>query len=310
MIAILGAGAFGSALALAIESEIRLWGRGLQPGAKTAPRLLGYDLPDRISVVAAPDKALAGADLVLLAVPMAALDGMAAGLNADPDLPLIACSKGIEPGTGRGPSAVLNAHHAGPVGVLTGPSFASEIAAGRPTALTLAMEDVARAEAAQRLLSGKTLRIYRSDDVKGAELGGALKNVLAIAAGAVLGAGLGQSAQAALLNRGFSEIQALAAQEGARPETLAGLSGLGDLMLTAFSETSRNYRYGLALGRGERFSEDVTVEGVATAQAVAELGARRGLDLPVLSATHLLIAGDLTISEAVEALMSRPLREE
>ncbi|MEO0486742.1 MAG: NAD(P)H-dependent glycerol-3-phosphate dehydrogenase [Pseudomonadota bacterium] len=308
MIAVLGAGAFGAALALAVGSDVRLWGRGLAPGARQSTRLPGAAFPDRVTVVATREDALKGAEIVLLAVPMAALRDVAAELDFGART-VIACCKGIDPDTLAGPSRVLlDAGIAAP-GVLTGPSFAADIARGLPTALTLALADAGAARAAQAALSSSTLRIYTSPDVRGAELGGALKNVLAIGAGAVVGAGLGQSAQAALLTRGFAEIRELAAAE-ADPATLVGLSGLGDLMLTAFSDQSRNFRYGVALGAGEDLPTGLTVEGVATARAVARIARDRGLDLPVLSATEALISGTLTPRAAVEALMSRPLKEE
>jgi len=197
-----------------------------------------------------------------------------------------------------------------PAGILTGPSFATEIAAGLPTALVLGFENEAVARQAQHRISSKTLRVYRSSDVAGLELAGALKNVLAIAAGAVIGAGLGQSAQAALLTRGMAEIARLARRQGAAQETIMGLAGMGDVMLTAFSEESRNFRYGLALGRQRPFDEAATVEGVSTARAVAGLAHEYGIELPVLATTNQLISGEVTIMSALETLMSRPLKEE
>ena len=309
MIAILGAGAFGTSLACAVPGPIRLWGRGLEPGARSSARLPGVPLPAHVTVCATVKDAVAEAQIILVAVPMSALREVLSDLP-DTSAPIIACCKGIEPNTGHGPVGIIRTTREGPAGILTGPSFAAEIAQGLPTALTLAITEPNIAQNVQKLLSGPSLRIYQSRDVRGAELGGALKNVLAIAAGAVIGAGLGQSAQAALLTRGFSELTRLARAEGAEAQTLRGLSGFGDLMLTAFSDQSRNYRYGIALGRGARFDEDTTVEGVATARAVARLAHRHGLDLPVLSATQRLISGDLAIKDALDTLMSRPLKEE
>ncbi|MEO0676031.1 MAG: NAD(P)H-dependent glycerol-3-phosphate dehydrogenase [Pseudomonadota bacterium] len=306
MIAILGAGAFGAALALALEGEVKLWGRGLSSGARCAPRLPGHEFPERVSVATSPSEALSGADLILLAVPMKALRETAAHLM-EANAPVIACCKGIDPETGLGPARLLRELGVPNAGSLTGPSFASDIAQGLPTALTLALADGAEV---QRSLSGRTLRLYRTGDVVGAELGGALKNVLAIASGAVIGAGLGQSAQAAILARGFRELRDIAEREGAETQTLLGLSGMGDLMLTAYSSQSRNFRYGHALGCGEVFGEDATVEGVFTARAVALLAERHGLDLPVLAMTQSLISGDVTITRAVDLLMTRPLKEE
>ncbi len=315
MIAIVGSGAFGTALACALghQQDVLLWGRGLAPNARETLRLPGVSLPDQVRIVPMLHDA-AQAEVILLAVPMKALAATVASLPKT-NAPLIACCKGIDPNTLLGPSALIeNVRPTACVGVLTGPSFAVDIAAGLPTALTLAMSDnqtdPRTVKMVQQHLSGPTLRIYRSVDVVGAELGGALKNVLAIAAGAVIGAGLGQSAQAALLTRGFGELSQIARASGAQAETLMGLSGMGDLMLTAFSSSSRNYRFGLALGEGSGFDENTTVEGVATAGAVAALARQHGLDLPVLEMTQRLISGTETATTAVAALMARPLKEE
>ncbi|AMY71803.1 NADH-dependent glycerol-3-phosphate dehydrogenase [Frigidibacter mobilis] len=194
--------------------------------------------------------------------------------------------------------------------ILTGPSFAADIARGLPTALTLACADAALGAGLQEELSAPTLRIYLSGDPLGAELGGALKNVIAIAAGVVIGAGLGESARAALVTRGFAEMSRLALELGARAETLAGLSGLGDLVLTCTSAQSRNFRFGQALGRGEGFDPGVTVEGVATAAAVARLAAQRGVDMPLAAMVTALCQHKITVAEAAEALLSRPLKKE
>ncbi|MGR3434162.1 MAG: NAD(P)H-dependent glycerol-3-phosphate dehydrogenase [Shimia sp.] len=301
-IAILGGGAFGVALAVSLPGPVVLWARGIE--TRESPRLPGVAIPDHVTITRDPGH-VRDCSALLFAVPMAALTEVA-GAVGPVRAPRIACCKGIEPETLRGPSALLAEAAPGPVGVLTGPSFATEIAAGLPTALTLAMADGA---ALQDRLSHPGLRVYLTDDVAGAELGGALKNVLAIAAGAVIGAGLGQSAQAALLTRGFGEVQVVAAALGARPETMTGLSGMGDLMLTAFSPTSRNHRFGLALGRGEA-PEAVTTEGRATAAAIARIAAERSLSLPVLTLTHRLIAGEIDVATAVRHVMERPLKRE
>ena len=312
MIAILGAGAFGSALACLFgkDTPVALWGRNLNPDASEAPRLKGHPFPANVTIASTPADAAYKAGVILLATPMRALTETLAALP-DQTAPLIACCKGIDPNSGLGPvSLIKRARPDAAAGILTGPSFARDIAAGLPTALTLAMDESEELAKVQNLLSRPTLRLYRSDDVIGAELGGALKNVLAIAAGAVIGARLGQSAQASLITRGFAEIRAIAEAEGAQGATMLGLSGMGDLMLTAFSDGSRNYRYGLKLGAGERWEEDTTVEGMATAEAVVRLAARHGLETPVLGTTHGLITGELNVTNAVQALMSRPLRKE
>jgi glycerol-3-phosphate dehydrogenase (NAD(P)+) len=194
--------------------------------------------------------------------------------------------------------------------ILTGPSFARDIALGLPTALTLACGGEAVGAALQAALSTPTLRLYRSTDPVGAELGGALKNVIAIGCGAVMGAGLGESARAALMTRGFAEMNRLAPALGARPETLAGLSGFGDLALTCTSAQSRNYRYGESLGRGADFDPAITVEGAATARAVLARARALGIDMPVTAAVVALVAGELRVTEAMDMLLSRPLKEE
>lgn len=313
MIGVVGAGAFGLGLAISLSRagrEVRLWARDLDELAQSRQnprRLPGASLPD--SVRLCPDLAgLQGAEVVLLALPMQAMRGFLAGAGKALDgLPLVACCKGVDLTTLEGPSAVIrNLCPNSAVSVLTGPSFAADIARGLPTALTLAGGD----EAQQRLLSTANLRLYRSPDITGAELGGALKNVIAIAAGVVIGAGLGESARAALMTRGYAEMTRLATARGARAETLAGLSGFGDLVLTCTSEQSRNYRFGLALGRGEGFDPSITVEGAATARAVADLARRDGLDMPVTSMIAALVGQKITLPEAVQALLSRPLKQE
>jgi len=225
--------------------------------------------------------------------------------------PLIGCSKGLDLTTGQGGYSVLKASYPnGPIGLLTGPSFAADIARGLPTALTLASEDSQAVSNWQAQLSNDTLRLYVSHDPIGAELGAALKNVIAIACGATIGAGLGESARAALITRGQAEIMRYAMQLGARPETLAGLSGFGDLCLTCTSEKSRNYRYGQALGKGESFDPSITVEGKATALALAPIMQRLNIDMPITKAVAGLCSGTVTVSQALATLMARPLRRE
>jgi glycerol-3-phosphate dehydrogenase (NAD(P)+) len=319
MIAVAGAGAFGTALAISLASkgqEVLLWARDLahvatmRNAAENARYLPGVSFPKSLRVTAnAAD--LARSDALLLAVPMQSLaEFLAAHPQAVANQPLIACCKGVDLVTQQGPSAVIAAAHpAAPVGVLTGPSFAADIARGLPTALTFAYRGD-NALMLQETLSTPVLRLYLSTDLIGAELGGALKNVIAIAAGVVIGAGLGASARAAIMTRGFVEMQRLAAALGAQAETLTGLSGFGDLVLTCASEQSRNFRFGLALGAGQDFAADVTVEGAATAHAVAKLAVQRGLDMPITQMIAALIAQKITLTQAVAALMSRPLKQE
>lgn len=313
MIAVAGAGAFGTALAVALGREgraVTLWARDLGDMAETrrnARYLPGVELPETVTVTANSD-VFDRAEVVLLAVPMQALDGFLERHGAALDgKSLVACCKGVDMATLQGPSAVIAARcPKARVAVLTGPSFAADIARGLPTALTLAGAD----EALQARLSTPSLRLYRSADVVGAELGGALKNVMAIAAGVVMGAGLGDSARAALMTRGFAEMQRFALAKGARVETLAGLSGLGDLILTCTSAQSRNFRFGEALGREVAFDPAVTVEGAATARAVARMAVRDGIDMPITQMIAALMAQEMTLRQAIQALMSRPLKEE
>jgi glycerol-3-phosphate dehydrogenase (NAD(P)+) len=318
MIGIAGAGAFGTALAVALAKggrEVRLWARDaeqvrqLRETGRNEAALPGVTLPENVSVHAEIEEICHGQAL-LLAMPMQALG---AALDAWPQIdgrqPLVACCKGVDLGTLRGPVAVIEARRPGaPAAILTGPSFAADIARGLPTALTLATKG--DGEALQELLSTPTLRLYRTDDVIGAELGGALKNVMAIAAGTVIGAGLGDSARAALMTRGYAEMVRLAEALGARPETLAGLSGFGDLVLTCTSAQSRNFRYGCALGKGEGFDPRVTVEGVATARAVVKLADALMIDMPITAMVNALALGKIALNDAIGQLMSRPLKQE
>ena len=194
--------------------------------------------------------------------------------------------------------------------MLTGPSFARDIAQGLPTALTLASADDTVGTSLQQALTTASLRLYRTTDTIGAELGGALKNVIAIACGAVMGAGLGESARAALMTRGFAEMVRFAESQGADPRTLSGLSGFGDLALTCTSLQSRNYQLGLSLGSGQPHMGGATVEGVATATSVAQKGTEDGLELPLTNIVAELVAESVNIDTAIARLMARPLKEE
>ncbi|MGR3634465.1 MAG: NAD(P)H-dependent glycerol-3-phosphate dehydrogenase [Shimia sp.] len=317
MISVLGAGAFGTALAIAIArsgTPVTLWAR--DPNAAKAmqdsrlnPRLPGVELPETVSVTAQFASALN--DVVLLAVPMQKLRGL---LETHPDLSgrtLVACCKGVELGTQLGPVALIHdvLPDATPA-ILTGPSFAADIARGLPTALTLASPDETVGKALQQRLKSPNIRIYRTTDTVGAELGGALKNVIAIACGIAIGAGLGDSARAALMTRGYAEMQRMARALGAQPDTLAGLSGFGDLTLTCSSEQSRNFRFGLSLGRGEAFDPTVTVEGAATATAALARAKTMQIDMPITAAVVAILQGGLQIRDAMEMLLARPPKEE
>ncbi len=316
MIGIAGAGAFGTALAIALGREgreIRLWARNeehvreMEKARRNDSRLSGVEFPDSVSVTAKIEE-LCSAEAVLLTVPMQSLRSFLQSSPALDGVNLVACCKGIDLHSLKGPTALIaeccpRSSH----GVLTGPSFAADIAKGLPTALTLAS---AKGEELQRLLSTPTLRLYRTDDVIGAELGGALKNVIAIAAGFAIGAGLGDSARAAIMTRGYAEIVRLALTFGARAETLAGLSGFGDLVLTCTSTQSRNFRFGVALGSGARFDPKVTVEGVDTAKAVANISTIRQVEMPITTMIAALVAQEITAENAIASLLSRPLKQE
>lgn len=314
-IGVLGAGAFGTALAVALAAPgrpVRLWGRDAAAVAEMAAtrrnhrHLPGVRLPAEVEPVADLARA-AAAGVVLLAVPTPALRSLVARLPPVGGW-LVACCKGVERSSGLFPTEIIAQLRPGArTAVLTGPSFAADLAAGKPTALTLATR-APGAEALQARLAAPAIRPYLSDDPLGAQLGGALKNVVAIAAGIVIGAGLGESARAALMTRGFAEMGRLAEARGARRSTLFGLSGLGDLVLTCTSAQSRNFRHGLALGAGQATDPAVTVEGVATAHAVAETAG--ALDLPITRMVSALLDRRLPLTEAIEALLARPLRRE
>lgn len=319
-IAVLGAGAFGTALAVALArngTRVLLWGRdetAIDEMARTGRngrRLPGVDLPTSLTLTASMTEVV-DYDCVLIAVPMQRLGQFVRDHSTHlQGKHLVSCAKGIDLTTGQGSVAILRQSFpdSSPA-VLTGPSFAADIAAGLPTALTLACANDQLGERLQDALSTPVLRLYRTTDVTGAELGGALKNVIAIAAGVVIGAGLGDSARAALMTRGFAEMGRLTLSLGGKVETLGGLSGLGDLVLTCTSDQSRNFRFGRALGRGEPFDETITVEGASTAKAVRSLASTLGLDMPISDMVAALVDRKIAVSDAVVALMGRPLKKE
>lgn len=316
-VAILGAGAFGTALAVTLARDgrdVTLWTRDaghaldMARMRMNATRLPGVPLPASIRVTS--DLAGITEDCVLLAMPAQALRGfLALNGSALDGRKLVSCCKGIDRDTGLRPSELIAlACPAARIAALTGPSFAEDIAAGLPTALTLAVAEDG-ADLQHRLSTGG-LRLYLTHDLVGAELGGALKNVIALAAGITMGAGLGESARAAVITRGFAEIARFAATEGAAAETLAGLSGLGDLLLTCTSPKSRNYAAGLAVGAGKPPAAGVTIEGLATAEAISAVARARGIDMPLSVTVAAVTHGRMTVAEAADHLMSRPLRKE
>ena len=318
-VCILGTGAFGTALAIALSDthDIHLWGRNANTVAEVEAqrensKLPGAVLGPAITVTSDAKAAIQGADFILSAIPLQSTHTALADLvRYFEGQPLIGCSKGVDLTTGMGGYSILRASYPdGPVGLLTGPSFAADIAQGLPTALTLAADASQEVSSWQSELSVDTLRLYVSHDPVGAELGGALKNVIAIACGATMGAGLGESARAALITRGQAEITRCAVQLGARPETLSGLSGFGDLCLTCTSDKSRNYRFGAALGQAKPFNPSITVEGKDTALALLPIMQRLEIDMPITKAVAGLCSGTITVSQALAALMARPLRKE
>ena len=313
-VGVIGAGAFGTALAVALAEKgpVTLWARSREQAKamtdtrQNAQRLPWVDLPSNITISHLLGTVLA-CNTLLFAVPTQQLRRFLIGLDLS-DHTAVACCKGIEVATGEGPTSILSgACH---TAILTGPSFAHDVARGLPSALTLACADAAEAEVLQEQLSTPKLRLYRTTDVVGAELGGALKNVIAIGCGAVMGAGLGDSARAALLTRGFAEMQRVAVALGAQPETLMGLSGLGDLTLTCTSDKSRNYQLGLALGAGREFAAAITVEGAGTARALRGVAAKHRLDLPICATVADLVDDKVDVPGAMASLMARPLKEE
>jgi glycerol-3-phosphate dehydrogenase (NAD(P)+) len=322
VIGVAGAGAWGVALANAAAAAGRtviLWGRDedrMRAIATTrrSDRLPGVDLaPD---VEATSDlKDLGRCDAILVAAPAQASREMALRLATAPgSAPLVTCAKGIERGAHAFMTEVLAEAAPGRrTAILSGPSFATDVAAGLPTAVTLASADEDLARALCAALRGPTLRLYHSTDVRGVEIGGAAKNVLAIACGVAAGRGLGASAVAALTARGFAELRRFGEAFGARGSTLMGLSGLGDLVLTCSSPQSRNFAFGLALGRGESVvgaEAGGLVEGRFTALALTELARERGVDMPIADCVQGLIQGSLDVKAAVSALLTRPPKGE
>jgi glycerol-3-phosphate dehydrogenase (NAD(P)+) len=325
-VVIAGAGAFGTALAVVADKagrRVTLFARDAgQADAITKARensryLPGVALPASINVTANA-KDFRDADLVILAAPAQATRALATmqAAKIPPGIPVIATAKGIERGSGKTQTEIIAEvlPKAQPA-ALSGPGFAEEIARGLPTAVTFAAKDMALAHALSAALATDAFRPYASDDLIGVELGGAIKNVLAIAAGIVAGRLLGESARAALIARGLAEMMRLGGALGARAETFMGLSGLGDLVLTATSRHSRNLAFGMALGEGQSPGALLTtgmplVEGAHTAAVAATLARRHDVDMPITAAVAALVEERLTVNAAIERLVSRPLKAE
>ena len=319
-ISIIGAGAWGTALAV-------LWanaGRNVRLVARTAEQasmmthqrqnavyLPGITLPENLTITSVIDSA----DLWVIATPAQAMRGICEQLPKT-KTPLLLCSKGIERDTGMLMSDIAAQYFPqGKLAILSGPNFAGEVARGLPTASVIASQDTLLKLALLEWLSTPNFRLYHSDDVVGAEIAGALKNVLAIACGIAQGMGLGENARAALITRGLAEIKRLSLARGAKAETLAGLSGLGDLVLSCSSPTSRNMSFGLALGQGMGAETALNqrrsvVEGVPTASAVLHLAKQCDVEMPICSAVHAVISGTISSQHAVQILLDRPLKAE
>lgn len=321
-IGVLGGGAWGTALAQVAarnDQPVTLWAReddvvaSINAAHENALFLPGIPLAPTIRATS-DLAALSDCDALLVVVPAQFLRSVLSQLPAD-NRPLVLCAKGIEAGTQKLVAEIARELHPdAPVAVLSGPTFAHEVAKGLPTAVTLACEDAALRDALAERLGGATFRTYGSSDVTGAEIGGAVKNVLAIACGVVEGAGLGLNARAALIARGFAEMTRFGVARGGRPETLAGLSGLGDLVLTCSSTNSRNFSLGVGLGQGKAAAElladrRTVAEGAATAPVLREAARAAGVEMPVTEAVCALLEGT-PVRTVVDALLARPPRGE
>jgi glycerol-3-phosphate dehydrogenase (NAD(P)+) len=323
-ITILGGGAWGTALANVTARAgraVTLWEHDAANATALAERresrfLRGVRIEDSIAVTRDLAQA-ARAEAILLVVPAQAMRSVVKALDAaiTPHTPIVACAKGIEHGTQKFMTEVIaeSAPNSTPA-ILSGPSFAADVARGLPTAVTLAASEESLAADLAKALASRTFRPYQSSDVRGVEIGGAAKNVLAIASGVVTGRGLGASAAAALTTRGFAELVRFGRAHGAKTETMMGLSGLGDLILTCSSPQSRNFTFGVKLGKGQA-SKDIhattgLAEGAFTAPVLLEMARQRGVDMPISSAVAAMLSGAMSVDQAIESLLTRPLRAE
>jgi glycerol-3-phosphate dehydrogenase (NAD(P)+) len=328
-IAVLGGGSWGTALAdmLARKGErVRLWvrnpeaAREISETGMNARYLPGHTLSAALQVDSDPEAVLRGAECVLLAVPCQSMSACLRSLrDFFPPTPRVVCAgKGVELGTFRTMRQVVEeelAELSPRYSILSGPSFAVEVADCRPTAVVVGCADPDMADFVQLLFSTQYFRVYVNDDVLGVELGGAIKNIMAIASGVADGLRFGENARAALITRGLSEMSRLGVDLGARAETFMGLSGLGDLILTCIGDQSRNRRVGLAIGQGKTLEETLggmhnVAEGVKTTQAVYELSRKRGIELPITEQVYAILFTGKSPIEAVRELMGRPLRDE
>ena len=323
---VVGGGAWGTALAsVAVAGgEVVLWARepevveAINAQRRNPAFLPDIDLPEHIRATAALEEAAMVADFVLLAAPAQHVRAVCRVLatKLKPDVPVVICAKGIEIGSGRLMSEVVAEElPQAPIAVLSGPTFAGEVARGLPTAVTVAAAGHALGEALQLRLARPTFRIYQSLDPVGAEIGGAVKNVLAIACGIVVGRKLGDNARAALITRGLAELMRLGYAKGGKVETMMGLSGLGDLVLTCSSPQSRNMSLGIQLGEGRTLAEiqaerRTVAEGVYTARAIAALSQQIGVEMPLAAAVEGVLHRGMAIDATIEALLARPYRAE
>ena len=328
-IAVIGAGAWGTALAVSLARrgghELALWAHSpahaeeLADTGENLRYLPGFILPVDIRITARLQDAIEGAQTVLCVTPSQALRAVMEQIAASltPDQVLLSASKGIEEKTFFRMSQIMSEYAPGnPIGTLGGPSFAQEVAAGMPTAITIATEDAVTGKRLQDDFSSPSLRVYRNEDVIGTELGGALKNVIALAAGVVTGLELGNNAAAALITRGTVEMTRLAMACGGRRETLSGLSGIGDLVLTCTGGLSRNRSVGIELGKGRQLAEILAslngkvAEGVRSTTAALGLAARYGVEMPITEQMNAILHQGKSPKEAIRELMSRPGRTE
>lgn len=323
VVAVLGAGSWGTALAIQLarsNPEIHLWGHDpdhmvrLRETRENSDYLPGFTIADNVTIHVDLADVVASADYILVAIPSKGFRQLLVDLKPllSSDVPVFWASKGFEIESGLMLHQVIEQEIPGnPYGVVSGPTFAVEVAQGVPAAIACAGNDESATEAFAELLRGYHFRAYTTEDIIGVELGGALKNVLAIAVGAADGLGFGANTRAMLITRGLNEIMRLAGELGAQPETLMGLAGLGDIILTCTDDKSRNRRFGLAIGRGKTISQaeievGQTVEGVRAAKAVQQKISETGLDLPILTEVYRVLYENVTPMQAVRYLESRP----
>jgi len=322
-LAVLGAGAWGTALAISAGragSDVTLWSRNSDVAADINnkhlnPKYLGQlPIHEQTNATCSISESL-NSDAILLAVPAQALRGICKEIRAKTNAPLVVCAKGVEQGSLSLMSEIVaECCPNNVVAILSGPNFADEVAKGLPACATLACGDKDVAEKIIKMLGSKLFRLYYTDDVVGAQIGGAVKNVIAIACGVAIGKGFGENARAALVTRGIAEMGRLSIKLGGKQETLLGLSGIGDIMLTCASEKSRNMSLGLEIGKGRAISEILksgkTVEGLFTSKSVSLLAEKLGVDMPITNAVKAILHDEASVSDTVAYLLERPVSAE